>query len=65
MMIEAVNAQISSVLALQVNDTVLTDVQGGMLASASDISPAYPSQKSISLPSGNTGGKVHVLLNIR
>lgn len=33
-----------------VNDTVLTDVQGsGHIASASDISPAYPSQKSISL----------------
>ncbi|XP_032373769.1 semaphorin-7A [Etheostoma spectabile] len=35
-----------------VNDTVLTDVQGnGQIASASDISPPYPSQKSISLPS--------------
>ncbi|XP_069568053.1 semaphorin-7A [Brachyistius frenatus] len=33
-----------------VNDTVLTDVQGGQIASASDITPAYPSQKSISLP---------------
>ncbi|XP_024114076.1 semaphorin-7A isoform X2 [Oryzias melastigma] len=33
-----------------VNDTVLTDVQGGHIASASDISPPYPSQKSISLP---------------
>ncbi|XP_062256244.1 semaphorin-7A [Platichthys flesus] len=34
-----------------VNDTVLTDVQGnGQMASASDISPPYPSQKSISLP---------------
>ncbi|XP_061573547.1 semaphorin-7A [Cololabis saira] len=34
-----------------VNDTVLTDVQGnGQIGSASDISPAYPSQKSISLP---------------
>uniref|UniRef100_A0A673AA89 Si:ch211-113g11.6 n=1 Tax=Sphaeramia orbicularis TaxID=375764 RepID=A0A673AA89_9TELE len=33
-----------------VNDTVLTDVQGnGQIASASDISPAYPSQKSITL----------------
>lgn len=33
-----------------VNDTVLTDVQGNFhIASASDISPAYPSQKSISL----------------
>lgn len=32
-----------------VNDTVLTDVQGFHIASASDISPAYPSQKSISL----------------
>ncbi|XP_034030272.1 semaphorin-7A [Thalassophryne amazonica] len=32
------------------NETVLTDVQGGgQIASASDISPAYPSQKSISL----------------
>uniref|UniRef100_A0A3B3ZKV3 Sema domain-containing protein n=1 Tax=Periophthalmus magnuspinnatus TaxID=409849 RepID=A0A3B3ZKV3_9GOBI len=31
-----------------VNDTVLTDVQGH-ISSASDISPAYPSQKSISL----------------
>ncbi|TNN01962.1 semaphorin-7A [Takifugu flavidus] len=33
-----------------VNDTVLTDVQGVQIASASDISPAYPSQRSISLP---------------
>ncbi|XP_061676253.1 semaphorin-7A [Syngnathoides biaculeatus] len=34
-----------------VNDTVLTDVQGvGHIASPSDISPPYPSQKSISLP---------------
>uniref|UniRef100_A0A3P9L226 Si:ch211-113g11.6 n=1 Tax=Oryzias latipes TaxID=8090 RepID=A0A3P9L226_ORYLA len=33
-----------------VNDTVLTDVQGGHIASASDISPPYPSQKFISLP---------------
>ncbi|KAK7886946.1 hypothetical protein WMY93_026567 [Mugilogobius chulae] len=33
---------------LEVNDTVLTDVQGH-ISSASDISPAYPSQKSISL----------------
>ncbi|XP_035991288.1 semaphorin-7A [Fundulus heteroclitus] len=34
-----------------VNDTVLTDVQGGgQIASASDISPPYPSQKSINLP---------------
>ncbi|XP_033496264.1 semaphorin-7A [Epinephelus fuscoguttatus] len=34
-----------------VNDTVLTDVQGnGQIASASDISPPYPSQRSISLP---------------
>ncbi|KAK5861723.1 hypothetical protein PBY51_017178 [Eleginops maclovinus] len=34
-----------------VNETVLTDVQGnGQIASASDISPPYPSQKSISLP---------------
>ncbi|KAM6909622.1 semaphorin-7A [Xenentodon cancila] len=34
-----------------VNDTVLTDVKGnGQIGSASDISPAYPSQKSISLP---------------
>uniref|UniRef100_A0A3Q1BMB7 Sema domain-containing protein n=1 Tax=Amphiprion ocellaris TaxID=80972 RepID=A0A3Q1BMB7_AMPOC len=34
-----------------VNDTVLTDVQGaGQIASASDISPPYPSQKSITLP---------------
>lgn len=32
-----------------VNDTVLTDVQG-QIASPSDISPPYPSQKSISLP---------------
>uniref|UniRef100_A0A8D3DTT0 Semaphorin-1A n=1 Tax=Scophthalmus maximus TaxID=52904 RepID=A0A8D3DTT0_SCOMX len=33
-----------------VNDTVLTDVQGsGQIASASDISPPYPSQRSISL----------------
>ncbi|XP_055019449.1 semaphorin-7A [Boleophthalmus pectinirostris] len=31
-----------------VNDTVLTDVQGH-ISSAADISPAYPSQKSISL----------------
>lgn len=38
----------------QVNDTVLTDVQGGQIASASDISPGYPSQRSISLPAGNT-----------
>ncbi|CAB1419699.1 unnamed protein product [Pleuronectes platessa] len=38
-----------------VNDTVLTDVQGnGQMASASDISPPYPSQKSISLPAGDT-----------
>lgn len=37
---------------LQVNDSVLTDVQGGQIASASDISPAYPSQRSISLPAG-------------
>ncbi|XP_034553421.1 semaphorin-7A [Notolabrus celidotus] len=37
-----------------VNDTVLTDVQGnGQIASASDISPPYPSQKSINLPAGN------------
>ncbi|XP_034466659.1 semaphorin-7A [Hippoglossus hippoglossus] len=34
-----------------VNDSVLTDVQGnGQIASASEISPPYPSQKSISLP---------------
>lgn len=33
---------------------MLTDVQGGHIASASDISPPYPSQKSISLPAGNT-----------
>ncbi|XP_056261877.1 semaphorin-7A isoform X2 [Pseudoliparis swirei] len=34
-----------------VNDTVLTDVRGnGQMASASEISPPYPSQKSISLP---------------
>ncbi|XP_068179096.1 semaphorin-7A isoform X1 [Antennarius striatus] len=34
-----------------VNDTVLTDVQGnGHIGSASDISPPYPSQRSISLP---------------
>ncbi|XP_054903048.1 semaphorin-7A [Poeciliopsis prolifica] len=34
-----------------VNDTVLTDVQGGgMIAPASHISPPYPSQKSINLP---------------
>uniref|UniRef100_A0A8C2XA69 Si:ch211-113g11.6 n=1 Tax=Cyclopterus lumpus TaxID=8103 RepID=A0A8C2XA69_CYCLU len=34
-----------------VNNTVLTDVRGnGQIASASDISPPYPSQKSISLP---------------
>nr|XP_057908764.1 semaphorin-7A isoform X1 [Doryrhamphus excisus] len=34
-----------------VNDTVLTDVQGvGQIASPSDISPPYPSQRSISLP---------------
>ncbi|XP_026172789.1 semaphorin-7A isoform X2 [Mastacembelus armatus] len=33
-----------------VNETVLTDVQGsGQIAAASDISPPYPSQKSISL----------------
>ncbi|CAN9514427.1 unnamed protein product [Ophioblennius macclurei] len=33
-----------------VNDTVLTDVQGGgQIASAAEISPPYPSQKSISL----------------
>ncbi|XP_026226549.1 sema and PSI domain-containing protein isoform X1 [Anabas testudineus] len=33
-----------------VNDTVLTDVQGnGQIASASEISPPYPSQRSISL----------------
>ncbi|KAF3839185.1 hypothetical protein F7725_017902 [Dissostichus mawsoni] len=37
-----------------VNETVLTDVQGnGQIASASDISPPYPSQKSISFPAGN------------
>ena len=37
----------------QVNDTVLTDVQGnGQIASASDISPPYPSQRSISVPAG-------------
>uniref|UniRef100_A0A665TPR3 Si:ch211-113g11.6 n=1 Tax=Echeneis naucrates TaxID=173247 RepID=A0A665TPR3_ECHNA len=36
---------------LQVNDTVLTDVQSnGQIAAASDISPPYPSQRSISLP---------------
>uniref|UniRef100_A0A667ZG62 Si:ch211-113g11.6 n=1 Tax=Myripristis murdjan TaxID=586833 RepID=A0A667ZG62_9TELE len=35
---------------LLVNDTVLTDAQGsGQIASASDISPPYPSQRSISL----------------
>ncbi|KAF3692405.1 Semaphorin-7A Semaphorin-K1 [Channa argus] len=35
-----------------VNDTVLTDVQGsGQIASASDISPNFPSQRSISLSS--------------
>lgn len=46
-------AQTSS-LSWQVNDTVLTDVQGnGQIASASDISPAYPSQRSISIPAGN------------
>ncbi|KAM4735699.1 semaphorin-7A isoform 2-T2 [Anableps anableps] len=34
-----------------VNDTVLTDIQGsGMIASASDISPPFPSQKSVNLP---------------
>uniref|UniRef100_A0A3B4XKT5 Si:ch211-113g11.6 n=1 Tax=Seriola lalandi dorsalis TaxID=1841481 RepID=A0A3B4XKT5_SERLL len=34
-----------------VNDTVLTDVQGnGHIAAASDISPPYPSQRSISVP---------------
>lgn len=34
-----------------VNDTVLTDVQGaGQITSASNISPPYPSQRSISLP---------------
>ncbi|XP_027865842.1 semaphorin-7A [Xiphophorus couchianus] len=34
-----------------VNDTVLTDVQGGgMIAPASHISPPFPSQKSINLP---------------
>ncbi|XP_047454723.1 semaphorin-7A [Mugil cephalus] len=33
-----------------VNDTVLTDVQGGQIASASEISPPYPSHGSISLP---------------
>lgn len=38
----------------QVNDSVLTDVQGGQMASASDVSPAYPSQRSISLPTGET-----------
>ena len=43
-----------SSLPRQVNDTVLTDVQGnGQIASASDISPAYPSQRSISIPAGN------------
>lgn len=36
----------------QVNDTVLTDVQG-QIGAASDISPPYPSQRSISLPTGN------------
>lgn len=41
-------------LSRQVNETVLTDVQGnGQIASASDISPPYPSQRSISLPAGN------------
>uniref|UniRef100_A0A3Q2YBR0 Si:ch211-113g11.6 n=1 Tax=Hippocampus comes TaxID=109280 RepID=A0A3Q2YBR0_HIPCM len=39
---------------LQVNDTVLTDIQGvGQIASPADISPPYPSQKSISLPAGS------------
>ncbi|XP_028327630.1 semaphorin-7A [Gouania willdenowi] len=34
-----------------VNDTMLTDVQGaGHIGSASEISPPYPSQKSISVP---------------
>ncbi|XP_051922440.1 semaphorin-7A [Hippocampus zosterae] len=34
-----------------VNDTVLTDIQGvGQIGSPADISPPYPSQKSISLP---------------
>ncbi|XP_049585297.1 semaphorin-7A isoform X1 [Syngnathus scovelli] len=34
-----------------VNDTVLTDIQGvGPIGSPSDISPPYPSQKSITLP---------------
>ena len=47
-------APISSNFPLQVNDTVLTDVQGGgQIASPSDISPPYPSQSSISLPAGN------------
>nr|XP_020471166.1 semaphorin-7A-like [Monopterus albus]XP_020471167.1 semaphorin-7A-like [Monopterus albus] len=32
------------------NDTVLTDVQGKQIAAASDISPPYPSQRSITLP---------------
>lgn len=38
----------------QVNDSVLTDVQGnGQIGPSSDISPPYPSQRSISLPAGN------------
>lgn len=42
-----------SLFVWQVNDTVLTEVQGGgQLAAASDISPPYPSQRSISLPAG-------------
>ncbi|KAM9309301.1 semaphorin-7A [Pholidichthys leucotaenia] len=37
--------------SMLVNDSVLTDVQGvGQIASASEISPPYPSQRSISLP---------------
>lgn len=47
-------AETSPPLPAQVNDTVLTDVQGsGPIAAASDISPPYPSQRSISLPAGN------------
>lgn len=45
---------------------MLTDIQGGQVASAADISPAYPSQRSISLPAGNSSaaarGHAHVFM---
>lgn len=49
---------ISPTFVLQVNDSVLTDVLGaGQIASPSDISPPYPSQKFINLPAGNEDKK--------